>query len=58
MAKMPKTRQGMARRKNRPDQFNPANGEPHSRKFLDSTRHRAFHPGRRIKVPTAERMGI
>lgn len=56
MAKMPKnTRAGRALRNNRREAFNPANGEPHTRKFLDSARHKVKHPGRRITYATAER---
>ena len=56
MAKMPKnTRQGRARRSNRPEAFNPANGEPHTRKYLDSAQHKVNHPGRRYTYATAER---
>lgn len=56
MAKMPKnTRQGRARRNNRPEAFNPANGEPHTRKYLDSAQHNVTHPGRRHTYATAER---
>lgn len=36
--KFPKTRQGLARRKEHPEQFNPANGEPHTKKWLKEQR--------------------
>lgn len=56
MAKMPKnTRQGRALRRGRQDMFNPANGEPHTRRFLDSAQHKAIHPDRRHTYATAER---
>ncbi len=55
MAKKPRTRQGMARRRDDPAAFNPANGEPHTRGFLDSAMHRVIHKGRRFTYATAER---
>lgn len=38
MSKYPRTRQGMARRRNNTAQFNPHNGEPHSAKWLAQQR--------------------
>ena len=56
MARMPMdTRRGRALRRARIDMFNPANGEPHTRRYLDSAFHRAVHPGRRHTYATAER---
>lgn len=55
MAKKPKTPQGMARRRNDHAAFNPANGEPHTRSFLDSAMHGVTHKGRRFTYATAER---
>lgn len=58
MAKMPKnTRAGRALRRGRTDMFNPANGEPHTRAYLDSAQHKVIHPGRRFTYATAERSG-
>lgn len=55
MAKKPKTRQGMALRRGDPAAFNPVNGEPHTRVFLDSAMHRTVHKGRRFTYATSER---
>jgi hypothetical protein len=56
MAKMPKnTRAGRALRRGRTDSFNPANGEPHTRAYLDSPWRKVRHPGRRYTYATAER---
>jgi hypothetical protein len=55
MAKKPRTRQGMALRRGDPAAFNPANGEPHVRRFLESAQHRTIHKGRRFTYATAER---
>lgn len=53
MAKMPRTRQGMARRKNDRAAFNPANGEPHTPVFLKKRKEMGLRKVRRIKYATA-----
>ena len=47
MSKYPRTKDGMAKRRNAANaslnkQFNPANGEPHTAKFLDEQRKIGF----------------
>ena len=53
MAKMPKTRQGMARRKTDKVAFNPANGEPHTPAFLEKRKETGLRKGRRVKYATS-----
>ena len=53
MAKMPKTRQGMARRKTDKVAFNPANGEPHTAKHLKTEREFGKRRTRRVKYATS-----
>lgn len=56
MAKMPKnTRAGRALRRGRTDMFNPANGEPHTRKFLDLPWRKARRSPGCLTYATAER---
>lgn len=53
MAKMPRTRQGMARRKNDRAAFNPANGEPHTAQGLKTDRDSGKRRSRRIRYATS-----
>lgn len=53
MAKMPRTRQGMARRKVAGAAFNPANGEPHTPAFLEKRKEMGLRKERRVKYATA-----
>ncbi len=48
--KYPKTKQGMVRRKNHPEQFNPINGEPHTRAWLEDQRRVGLRRRRRFEV--------
>lgn len=53
MAKMPKTRQGMARRRSDRAAFNPENGEPHTPAYLETRKRWGLRKGRRVKYATS-----
>ena len=48
--KYSRTRQGMVRRKDHREQFNPHNGEPHTRAWLEHQRRAGLRRRRRIEV--------
>lgn len=48
--KYPKTKQGMVRRKNDRQLFNPNNGEPHTRAWLEDQRRVGLRRRRRFEV--------